>query len=1126
MADVESLELQITGDAQSAKAGLDALIGTLDTLKTKTAGGCGLNAIVNPLRKIVAETSKLNGTEGANLEALARGLSALTSLGQTKISSSIANQISAMADATKKLDGTENAKLTGLFSGVQPLTTMGKSSLGTAVNQVKQYQNAISKLPASNQKATVSFANLSAKIVAAAYALKRGVRLVSSWIKESNDYTENLNLFTVAMGEYAGEAQKYAEHVGELMGIDPSEWMRSQGVFMTLATGFGVAGDRAATMSKNLTQLGYDLSSFYNISTEEAMQKLKSGFAGELEPLRNLGYDLSQAKLEAIALSLGIDKSVSSMTQAEKAQLRYYAIMTQVTQVQGDMARTLDAPANQLRILSAQLTQAARALGNIFIPLLNKVLPYLIAFAKVVRIVANAVASLFGYELPEMDWSGSLGDASSSTGDLSDSLEEATDNATKLRKTLLGIDELNVMSDASSGAGTGVDIGGGFDFDIPTYDFIGEATENRVNEIVASMKEWLGIGDDITSWADLMDTRFGNILTTVGAIGLAMGAWKISVGTLKAIETIKELAEKTGAGGAMTGIGGGILGLLGGFIEVQGIIDAVKNGLDGFNFAEILGGGGTLAGGAALLGKALGSALLGGAIGGILAGIPAFLMGIYDAIKNGIDWLSGALIGAGATAAGAGIGAIIGMLGGPVTAAAGALIGLAVGLITDGVILIVQKWDVILPWLQKTGKKIGNFFSDLWKNIQKIWKKVTSWFDKKVISPIVDKWEDFRDGVTTIVSDVRDKVQTIWEKVSSWFDEKVIQPIVKLWNNLRKVFSPVVQWFSELFGSVKQTLSDHFYNIGVIATGCWEVIKTAWAMASEFFSDLWDGIKTYATGVWDGIKAGVTTAWVGIKTKWEPAGEFFSGLWEGIKVGATAAWNGVTSFGTDAWEGVKTVWGIARDFFSGLWDGLVDKAGSAWEGVKTVFGNVASFFRTTFQNAWQGVVNVFSTAGEIFVNIKDGVLSAFKSVVNKLIDGINAVVAIPFKGINAAINKIKTATILGTKPFANLTTISVPMIPHLADGGVVDAGQLFVAREAGPELVANAGRKTAVMNNDQIVESVSRGVYQAVVAAMGSSRGDQVVEAKVNDKVLFEVMVSRARQETVRTGHNPLLGGV
>ena len=91
------------------------------------------------------------------------------------------------------------------------------------------------------------------------------------------------------MGKYADEAQNYAEKVGDLMGIDPGEWMRNQGIFMTLATGFGVAGDRAYTMSQQLTQLGYDLSSFFNIGFEESMQKLQSGLSGELEPLRRLG---------------------------------------------------------------------------------------------------------------------------------------------------------------------------------------------------------------------------------------------------------------------------------------------------------------------------------------------------------------------------------------------------------------------------------------------------------------------------------------------------------------------------------------------------------------------------------------------------------------------------------------------------------------------------------------------------------------------------------------------------------------------------------------------------------------------------------------------------------------------
>ena len=200
-------------------------------------------------------------------------------------------------------------------------------------------------------------------------------------------------------------------------------------------------------MSKNLTQLTYDLASFYNISTSDAFQKLESGISGELEPLRRLGYDLSVARLQQEAYNLGIDRSVTSMTQAEKAELRYYAIMTQVTNAQGDMARTLEAPANQLRILQAQVEQATRALGNLFLPILKAILPYAIALAKAIRIVAEIIASFFGVSIPEFDvGADAIGGVASGAGEAADGLGDASKKAKELKNALLGIDELNVIS--------------------------------------------------------------------------------------------------------------------------------------------------------------------------------------------------------------------------------------------------------------------------------------------------------------------------------------------------------------------------------------------------------------------------------------------------------------------------------------------------------------------------------------------------------------------------------------------------------------------------------------------------------------------------------------------------------
>ena len=374
---------------------------------------------------------------------------------------------------------------------------------------------------------STSMTLLAAKAAIVFVALKRVASTIAGWIRESNNYQENLNLFTVAMGKYANEAKAYAQTIGDAMGIDPSAWMRNEGIFMTLISGFGNTEAAAYKMSKNLTQLGYDLSSFFNISVADAMQKLQSGIAGELEPLRRLGYDLSQTKLQQIAFNNGITQSVASMNQAQKSQLRYVAIMTQVTKAQGDMARTLQSPANQLRILQAASTQAARALGNIFIPALNAVLPYAIAFLNIVKTVANSLASLFGFQLTSVDYSGIDG-ATSSMEDLDKATTGAGGSAKALKNYLMGIDELNVIQpDAGGGGGGGG--GGGLTSDgfknlfLPGYEFM-DTINTKVQEITESIKNLFtpltksaGWRTFKQGWKDIADA-LGEVLGFLGDI--------------------------------------------------------------------------------------------------------------------------------------------------------------------------------------------------------------------------------------------------------------------------------------------------------------------------------------------------------------------------------------------------------------------------------------------------------------------------------------------------------------------------------------------------------------------------------------------------------------------------------
>jgi len=518
-------------------------------------GKANLNSFIFQLQRLPQAVQALDsvdlGSLSQQINQLVKSFTPLSQMGKNNLTSFVTQllKIPQLMQSLRSVDiGTLTAQIQQLANAFAPLAMqMQKISTGFASfpNRIQRLIQTTNNLSGANNKAIASYTNLAAKIAIAATAVRSAARVIATWITASNKYVENMNLFTVSMGKYAEQAQQYAEHVADIMGIDPGEWMRNQGIFMTLASGFGVASDRAYVMSQNLTQLGYDLSSFFNISFEDSMQKLQSGIAGELEPLRRLGYDLSIARLQQEAYTLGITKKVNAMTQAEKAELRYYAIMTQVTTAQGDMARTLEAPANQLRILQAQVTQCARALGNIFIPVLNAVLPYAIAVSKVIRMVADVIAGLFGFSFPEIDYSGidtAVGNVADSTGDVADSLNDATKKAKEFKTALLGIDELNIISPPDdSSEEDSKDNGGGLGFELPTYNFIDSAVNSKVQEIVDKMKEWLGITGEINSWADLFNTNLGKILIVVGLIGGAFLLWKLSKPFVTGLNALRSL---------------------------------------------------------------------------------------------------------------------------------------------------------------------------------------------------------------------------------------------------------------------------------------------------------------------------------------------------------------------------------------------------------------------------------------------------------------------------------------------------------------------------------------------------------------------------------------------------------
>lgn len=646
---IEQLELEIQSNSTSAVGGIDALSESLRRLKAATApvskGGVGLGALSNPLKKFSQSVSGLTGLTLAReqVQGLVDALKPLESVQKSGFNSlasgldklvKIAPQIDTVTESLKKTDLDSFAdQCNRVATAITPLATQTEkvaAGFSAFPAKIQRLLKGNTNLAASNTVLGKSYVNLAAKISAAYIGLKSITSVIAGWITASNSYIENLNLFNVSMGQYAEEARNYAEQVGEVMGINPGEWMRNQGVFMTITEGFGVASDRAYTMSKNLTQLTYDLASFFNISTSDAFQKLESGISGELEPLRRLGYDLSVARLQQEAYNLGIEKSVTAMTQAEKAELRYYAIMTQVTNAQGDMARTLEAPANQLRILQAQVEQATRALGNLFLPILKAILPYAIALAKAIRMVAEIIAGFFGVSIPEFDMgTDAIGGVASGAGEAADGLGDASKKAKELKNALLGIDELNVISppeDSSGGAGGagGIGGGGGLGFELPTYDFIADAVNEQVDKIMAKIQPFL----------DWVRENIDEILAGVLAVGAAFLAWRIAKGVQDFLRWLSTMKGFNITGSIAFKIAG--LGL---FLDAWNTMkeatqDIMANGPNFTNVTKLISGFAEALGAAFLL---FGNIKMAGAML-VISGLTGIVSAISDMVNNGVNW--------------------------------------------------------------------------------------------------------------------------------------------------------------------------------------------------------------------------------------------------------------------------------------------------------------------------------------------------------------------------------------------------------------------------------------------------------------------------------------------------------
>ena len=425
------------------------------------------------------------------------------------------------------------------------------------------------------------------------------------------------------------------------------------------------------------------------------------------------------------------------------------------------------------------------------------------------------------------------------------------------------------------------------------------------------------------------------------------------------------------------------------------------------------------------------------------------------------------------------------------------------------VAFIVNPFAGVFKYLYDNFDGFRNFVDKIVGKIKDIFKPIANWFKSKVTDPIKKFFTTTWNIIKELAAGCWNAIKAVWSVVSGWYKSKVIDPIKNFfttawniikelaagcWNAIKAVWSVVSEWFkSKVIDPVKNFFTTAWNIIKELSAGCWNAIKAVWSAVSEWFrTKVIEPIKQFFTNLWNGIKTAAQNAWNGIKSIWstvsgwfnttiiQPVQTFFSNLWNSIKTAANNAWNGIKSI----WSAVsewfsESVISPVKNWFTGMWDKLKSGARDAWDGIKSVFGGVADWFKDKFSTAWQKVKDVFSTGGQVFDGIKDGIVSAFKTVVNAIIRGINKVIAIPFNAINNTLDKIRNVSIAGVEPFSGLISrFNVPQIPELATGGVVKRATRAIIGEDGKEAVVPLEKNTEWMNTlaDKVADKVGGGV--------------------------------------------------
>lgn len=512
---IDSLDIQITTSAGASAQNIEKLASALERLRSNAK----LTTVTNNLNKLATTLNTLSGTNLSGMQKLSDAMASLSGTKTTGLNSTI----NALKKLPSVVDALDSATLLKFSNQMEKLS----KALEPVAQKIDKISNGFSKLPANINRAVaaqtkmtsstnkmgsaIDSANLNMFTMIGNYQtlisfLSQAISTVASFLDQAIGWDGIQFRFGRSFGEDAEEVYEYVQKLNEVLGINKQEFMQYSSMYGSLLSGFGLSQDKVTTISVGLSELTYDLWAANNDVVkryEDVATAVKSAITGEIEPIRNLGIAMTEASLQEFIDGTNLaGMSIEKMTEAQKSEVRYAAMVNSAMNqgIVGTYAREMNTAEGAIRSLSQSTKSLVQALGSLFIPILQKVVPYVTAFVEIITEAVFYLASLFGVEIQEISWDSAVSgvsDLASTADDATTGLSDAADAAKSLKDYTMGFDELNVISpstsssssDSGSSSGTS-DWGTGLDLDTLWDDSVFDQASEKVSELKEKVKNF------------------------------------------------------------------------------------------------------------------------------------------------------------------------------------------------------------------------------------------------------------------------------------------------------------------------------------------------------------------------------------------------------------------------------------------------------------------------------------------------------------------------------------------------------------------------------------------------------------------------------------------------------------